>query len=307
MPKLLIAERRLCDEARAELAAVGEIVPFEQFEDQLPWADAIVAGLEIDLDRRVLERTTRLRVIATRTTQLRHVDVDEARRRGIDLLSLEPGDPALQATPSTAEEAFALALALLRHIPWAFDSVKAGRWERARYGGRELAGKTIGVVGYGRLGRLVARYARAFGMHVLAHDPHADLRDVEAVTLAELLHRSDVVSLHCVFDEETRGLLGAAELALMRPTAVLVNTARGELVDEGALLAALERGELAGAAVDTLAGERADGSHVREHPLVRYARSHENLIVVPHLGGATVEATERTQLAIARKLAAYLR
>ena len=194
----------------------------------------------------------------------------------------------------------------MRNLPWAFDALKEERWERARYGGRELARKTIGLVGYGRLGRMVAGYARAFDMDVLAHDPYVEVEDAEAVSLDDLLRRADVVSIHCTFDETTRGLIGARELALVRPSAVLVNTARGEIVDEAALLAALEQGRLAGAAVDTLAGERPDGSHLRDNPLVRYARGHENLIVLPHLGGATVEATERTQLHIARRLAAFL-
>jgi D-3-phosphoglycerate dehydrogenase len=143
-------------------------------------------------------------------------------------------------------------------------------------------------------------------MDVLAHDPYGEVTDAEAVSLEDLLRRADVVSIHCTFDEETRGLIGARELALLRPAAVLVNTARGEIVDEAALLGALENGRLAGAALDTLAGERPDGSHLRDNPLVRYAREHENLIVLPHLGGATVEATERTQLHIAKRLAAFL-
>src|SRR5207247_9429349 len=122
----------------------------------------------------------------------------------------------------------------------------------------------------------------------------------------DLRPRAAVVSIHCTFSDETRGLLGARELALLRPSAVLVNTARGEIVDESALLAALSNGRLAGAAADTLAGERPDGSHLLDNPLVRYAREHENLIVLPHLGGATVEATERTQLHISRRLAEFL-
>jgi D-3-phosphoglycerate dehydrogenase len=306
MPTILVAESVFSDEARAELERVGEVVPFERFDAELPRADAIVAGLELDLDGSVLERAPRLRVIATRTSQLRHIDLDEARRRGIEVLRIEPDDPLLRETTSTAEETLALVLALVRNVPWAFDSAKEERWERARYGGHELAGKTIGLVGYGRLGRMVAGYARALGMDVLANDPYVEVEDAEAVPLDDLLRRADVVSIHCTFTDDTRGLIGARELALVKPSAVLVNTARGEIVDEAALLAALEKGRLAGAAVDTLAGERPDGSHLRDNPLVRYAREHENLIVLPHLGGATVEATERTQLHIARRLAAFL-
>jgi D-3-phosphoglycerate dehydrogenase / 2-oxoglutarate reductase len=301
MRTILIGESLFSPAAIAELETVGAVVPFERFDERLSEADALVVGLEIELDKALLDRAPRLRAIATRTSQLRHIDLDESNRRGIAVLSIEADDPELQQTTSTAEEAFALVLALVRNLPWAFDALKEGRWDRVRYGGRELQGKTLGIVGYGRLGRMVAGYGRAFGMHVLAHDP-VGVDDVESVSLHELLRRADVVSIHCTFDETTRGLLGASELALMRPGAILVNTARGEIVDEKALLAALEAGAIAGAGIDTLVGERPDGSHVADHPLVRYARSHENLIVLPHLGGATTEATERTQLLISRKL-----
>lgn len=307
MPTILIGESRFSEVARAMLEAVGTVVPFERFDEELPQADAIVVGLELELRRDFFERAPRLRVIGTRTSQLRHIDVEEAAQREIVILSIASEEAPLRDTTSTAEETFALLLALVRNVPWAFDAVKEGRWERARYGGHELRGRTIGLVGYGRLGRMTAGYARAFGMKVIAYDPSADVDDAEAVALDELLRRSDIVSIHCTFDETTRSLLGADELALMPEHAVLVNTARGEIVDEAALLDALERRRIAGAAVDTLADERPDGSHLADHPLVRYARSHENLIILPHLGGATVEATERTQLLISKKVAEHLR
>ena len=313
-PTILLGESQFSPAARAVLERAGTVLDFESreaFLERLPNADAILVGLELRLTAEVLAAAERLRVIASRTSQLRHLDVAEAERRGIAVLFIEPDAPALQDTSSTAEETIALLLALLRNIPWAFDSVKAERWERFRYGGRELRGKTIGLVGFGRLGRMFARYAQAFELRVLAHDPYvapAAIVDlgVEPVSLETLLAESDAVAVLCTWSDETRGLLGERELGLMRKGAVLVNTARGEITDERALLAALESGALAGAAVDTLAGEQPDGSHVVGNPLVEYARTHENLIVLPHLGGATVEATERTQLYIAEKLAAWL-
>jgi D-3-phosphoglycerate dehydrogenase len=313
-PTILLGEPRFSPAARALLEEAGAVIDFESadaFRRRLPEAHAIVVGLELRLERELLATATSLRVIATRTSQLRHLDVDEAARREIAILSIEPDAPALQETSSTAEETMALLLALVRNLPWAFDSIKAGRWERVRYGGHELRGKTLGLVGFGRLGRMVAGYARAFGMRVLAHDPHVEdaaliEREAEPASLDDLLRESDAVVVLCTWSDETRGLLGAREFGLMRETAVLVNPARGEITDERALLEALESGSIAGAAVDTLAGERPDGSHLAGNPLLEYARTHENLIVLPHLGGATVEATERTQLYISEKLAAWL-
>jgi D-3-phosphoglycerate dehydrogenase len=294
---ILLAEP-FADEAREVLAGVGEVVDWD--EARLGEADAVVTGLEIHLRKPLLDRMPKLRVIASRTSQLRHLDLAETERRGIELLSIDADAPALQETSSTAEETFALLLALVRNVPWAFDSVKKGRWERRRYGGHELKGKTLGVIGYGRLGRMVAGYARAFGMRVLVNDPGE-----EGVPLDQLLRESDVVSLHCTFDDSTRGLLGEEQFRAMKPTAYFVNTARGEITDEAALLRALQKGWIAGAAVDTLAGEQPDGSHLRGNALVEYARTHENLVVLPHLGGATEEATKRTQVYIAEKLAAW--
>jgi D-3-phosphoglycerate dehydrogenase / 2-oxoglutarate reductase len=311
-PTILIAESSFAPAARAILAEAGPVLDFEsheRFVEQLPEADAVVAGLEVHFDAGLLGRAARLRTIATRTSQLRHVDLDEAKRREIAIIFIRPDDPVLQETSSTAEEAFALLLALARNVPWAFDSVKRGEWERTRFGGSELRGKTLGVVGFGRLGRMVAGYAQAFGMRVVAHDPHVaiEAEAVEPVSLDALLLRSDIVSIHCTYSPETAGLIGCDEFAAMRKGALFVNTARGEITDEAALLAALNSGHLGGAAVDTLGGEQPDGAHLQGHPLVEYARNHENLIVLPHLGGATVEATERTQVHIAQLLVEHLR
>lgn len=305
MTKILVAEERFSSEAEAILQSVGDVV---RGEAHLPEADALLIALETRVTPELLGRAGKLRVIATRTSQLRHIDLDEAQRRGIAVLAIEPDAPALQQTPSTAEEAMALLLALIRRIPWAFDSLKDGRWERFRYGGHELAGKTLGLIGYGRLGRKVARYARAFEMSVVAYDPYVDVGgDAMPIGLEALLQTADFISLHCTWSEETRGLIGEGELRLVKPTALLVNTARGEITDERALLSALEEGRLAGAGIDTLAGEAPDGNHLRDNPLVEYARTHENLIILPHLGGATAEATERTQIYIAQRLRDWLR
>jgi D-3-phosphoglycerate dehydrogenase / 2-oxoglutarate reductase len=286
-PRVLLGESQFANSARAVLEAAGEVLDFESrdaFAERLPQADAVVLGLEVHLRDELLARADALRVIASRTSQLRHIDLDEARRRGIAVLSIDAQAPVMQETSSTAEVTIALLLSLVRNIPWAFESVKAERWERFRYGGSEVRGKTIGIVGFGRLGRMVAAYAQALGMRVLAHDRPDKRAEIEAhgaaaVALERLLRESDVVSLHCTWSEETRGLIGRVQLELMQR----------------------------GAAIDTLAGEQPDGSHVRGNPLVTYARTHENLIVLPHLGGATVEATERTQVYISEKLAEWLR
>ena len=303
MKTILLAEKEFSEKAIARLKNVGRVIPFgslRQFKNNLLYADVLLTALEVRLDASLLNRASKLRLIASRTTQLRYIDLDACARRGIRVINIKANSLVLRRTPSTAEEAMALILALVRNIPWAFDAIKREQWERHRYGGHEVYGKTLGLIGFGRLGRLVARYSRAFGMTVIASDPHVDVKTmqrygVHKVTLERLLRKSDIVSLHATYHAATMGMLAKKHFRMMRREAVFINTARGEMTDEIALHTALEHGWIAGAAVDTLAGESSDGAHLRQNLLVQYARRHENLIIVPHLGGATQEATQRTQ------------
>jgi D-3-phosphoglycerate dehydrogenase / 2-oxoglutarate reductase len=267
--------------------------------------DAIFTRLGSPIDAAVLDRQPHLRFVVTPTTGLDHVDLDEAERRGIHVISLAGEDDFLATVRSTAEHTWALLLALVRRVPTLAGQVSAGEWERAGRQADELDGKTLGIVGYGRLGRMTARYGVAFGMRVLTHDrspsregaPHVEHR-----ALDELLAESDVVSLHIPGSRENRGFLDAGRLAGMKPGALLVNTARGEIVDEAALLRALEEGRLAGAALDVLAGDSAwDGRVPDGHPLVEYARCNENLVITPHVGGYGRRSIQRTRAFVTKR------
>lgn len=212
---------------------------------------------------------------------LDNVDVDRASRRGIPVMNL----PNANAT-AAAEHTWALLLALCRKVPEANANVQGGGWDRGRYIGTQLAGKTIGIVGLGRVGKLVAQRAHAFGMHVLAYDPYRSVDaaqeiNVTMVELDRLLLESDFVSVHASLTPETHGLLGARELARVKRGARLVNCARGELIDEAALAAALESGQLSGAAIDVFDTEPPVGS-----PLL----GRNDVVLTPHLGAATEEA-----------------
>jgi D-3-phosphoglycerate dehydrogenase len=247
--------------------------------------------------------------VVSATTGLDHVDEQAARERGVAVLSLRGEAVFLRGVSATAEHAFALLLALERRIVPASRSVAAGRWERDPFRGRELRGRRLGIVGLGRLGRQVARFGLAFGMRVGATDPYARewLEGVERhATLDALLPESDVLTLHVPLGDETRGLIGRRELARLPQGAALVNTSRGEVLDEAALVEALESGRLAGAALDVVQHERNDAQR-RGSELFAYAAQHDNLLVTPHIGGATHESMARTELFMARKLAAFLR
>lgn len=267
-------------------------------------ADVLWTRLRHRVDAEVLAAAPRLCAIVTATTGLNHIDLDEASRRGVQVLSLKGEVEFLKEIRATAEHTVALMLALLRQIPAAVMHVHDGRWDRDRFRGAELFRKTVGVVGYGRLGRIVARLLGAFEADVLVSDPYKRPEQVDEgarlVDLDRLLAQSDIVTLHASLDATTRGLIGSAQIERMKPGAWLINTARGELVDEGALLGALRTGRLAGAAVDVLAGEH--DLPPAASPLVAYAREHGNLIVTPHIGGCTGESMARTERFMARKL-----
>jgi D-3-phosphoglycerate dehydrogenase len=260
------------------------------------------------IDREVIDAGSHLKTIVTATTGLDHIDVDYASSRGIIVLSLQGESEFLQNINATAEHTWALLLALVRRIPQAFLSVRAGEWDRDRSWGNELKGKFLGIIGLGRIGRMVARYGIAFGTAVAAFDPHAkDWMDGvnRQSNLSDLLRSSDIISLHVPLNDETVGMIGAGELALLHPGAVLVNTSRGEVVDEASLVQALQKRALAGAALDVICSEL-DQAKWRSSPLMAYASTHENLLITPHIGGATHESLSKTEVFMARKLATHL-
>jgi D-3-phosphoglycerate dehydrogenase len=264
---------------------------------ELADAEALVVRSATKVTAALLEKAPRLRVIGRAGVGVDNVDVEAATRRGI-LVMNTPGGNAV----SVAEHTFALLLALARSVPQANASIQAGRWEKSSLSGTELRGKTIGLVGLGRVGTEVARRARALEMKVLAYDPYvtpAAAREVEVdlVPLDDLLRQSDVVSLHTSLSAATEKMIDAAAIAKMKKGARLVNCARGELIDEAALAEALRSGHLAGAALDTFAQEPPKNS-----PLIGLP----NLIATPHIAGSTAEAQEEVGTAIAMQVRDYL-
>jgi D-3-phosphoglycerate dehydrogenase len=252
----------------------------------LPGYAALIVRSETKVTAEVLAAGPALRVVTRAGVGTDNIDVPAATERGIVVLNT-PGPNTIAA----AEHTLALTLALLRHVPRADASLRAGRWERKAFVGRELARKTLGVLGLGRIGREVALRARAFGMELLVYDPYvgpaaAEAVGARAVGLDDLLARADIVTLHLPLLPETAGLLGARELARMKRGAYLVNCARGGLVDEAALAEALASGALAGAALDVFEREPPTGSPLLGLP---------NVVVTPHLAASST-SPPRAQL-----------
>src|SRR5213079_849035 len=264
--------------------------PREELERALAGAHALIVRSETRVTADLLTRGPNLRVIARAGTGVDNIDVHAATRRGIAVMNA-PG----ANTVSAAEHAMGLLLAQARHIPWAAEAMRRGEWDRKRFEGTELRGKTIGIVGLGRIGGHVAQLARAFGMHVVGHDPYlsperaAELQ-LKLLPLDQLLRQADVVTLHVAHTEQTHHLINGARLKLMKPTAVLVNTARGELVDAVALAEAIKEKRIGGAALDVFSVEPLPA----DSPL----RGLDRVILTPHLAASTAEAQERVAMEI---------
>ncbi len=291
------------------LASAGEVryVPAtpEALAAALPEADAYFASMHVRITGEMMAAAPRLRAIATPSTGLDHIDLPAARQRGITVLSLKDDRELLDRITATAELAWLLILACARRLPEAMDAVRRGVWARDAVRGHQIAYKTLGILGCGRLGSIVAQYAQTFRMKVLGCDVRPiDLPGVEFVSFERLFRESDVVSIHIHLTDETRGLVSRPVLQSMKPGSILVNTSRGAIVDEVSLLQVLQNGPLAAAGVDVIEGEwRPD---IADHPLMVYARSHPNLIITPHVGGVTYEAQEMAYEAAARKLLDWL-
>jgi D-3-phosphoglycerate dehydrogenase / 2-oxoglutarate reductase len=254
--------------------------------------DAVIVRSSTQITSESLAYADRLKVIGRAGVGVDNIDVSAATARGIAVLNARSGN-----TISAAELAFALLLALVRRIPAADRSMRAGEWDRRSFSGVELHGKTLGLLGVGRIGGEVARRARTFGMRVLAHDPfvtpdRATALQVELVELDRLIREVDVLSLHVPLTDATAGMLGRDEIVAMKRGVYVINAARGGVLDEAALLEALESGHVAGAALDVFAEEPLPAGHA--------LRAAANVVLTPHLGAATAEAQQNVALEIAR-------
>ena len=279
-------------DAIAKLGAGG-------LEAELSDADALVVRSAVQVGAKLLESAPKLRVIGRAGVGVDNIDVPAATRLGIVVMNTPGGN-----TVSTAEHTMALMLSLARNVAKANDSLKSGKWDRTKFTGTQLEGKTLGVIGLGRVGLAVAERARAFGMTIVGFDPfltadRALERGVESVArLDDLWGRCDFITLHTPLTPETRNLIGAPQLALMKPTARIINCARGGLIDEAALAAALDAGKIAGAAIDVFDPEPPPA----DLPII----THPKVLVTPHLGASTDEAQVSVAVEAAHLLTDFL-
>jgi len=276
--------------------------PDKDTPEILSKAEVILAPLGFFLGKEKIDLSPDLKVIASNTTGEPHIDVPYTEKKRIKVLSLKDQTEFLGQITPTAELTFGLIISLMRRIPWAFDSVKNGTWNRRLFGGRSMLSRmSLGVVGLGRLGKMVANYGKSFGMKILYFEsnekppiPHGLSR---MSTLEELVVSSDIVTAHINLTEENKGLFDNRIFSKFKKGSYFINTARGEIVDFNALLDNLKNGRLAGAALDVFESEFKKGfqKQIKNHPLLEYAKSHDNLLITPHVGGSTYDAWKDTE------------
>jgi D-3-phosphoglycerate dehydrogenase len=301
-PRVLVGDQ-LAEDGLARLREHAQVeVRLQQKEQELVSAigefDALVVRSETRVTAAILDAGTRLKVVGRAGVGVDNIDVEHATRRGILVVNAPRGNII-----AAAEHAIGLMLALARNIPQADASVKRGEWQRSKYTGVEIRGKTLGVVGLGNIGSEVAKRAQGLEMEVVAYDPavpreRAEQFNVRLVQLDELFREADFISVHAPLVEGTHNLIDSRALALARPGARLVNAARGGIVDEAALFVALSEGRLAGAAVDVFLNEP-----VGESPLLTLP----NFIATPHIAASTVEAQTSVAADVAEEVLAVLR
>lgn len=276
---------------RAHVDICEEALSEEELQARIGAYEAVIVRSRTKLPARVIANGYQLKAIARAGAGLDSIDVHAAHANGIEIINAPDAN-----TIAVAEHTFALLLNLARHIREADASLKAGRWEKSKLLGTGLVGKTLGIVGFGRIGRQVAHRAHAFGMEVLVNQPRMTPElalelGVENVELPDLLRRADFITLHVPLRQGNVGLIGPAELALMKPSAYFINTARGGIVDEEALLAALEEGRLAGAGLDVFEGEPNVMPELVRHPRV---------LATPHIAASTEDAQRKAALYVAQ-------
>lgn len=305
-PKLFIAESLDFDKDVLELLREhAEVITKDKTEIDLSTLlsenDIFWFRLGYKIDEKVLNQSTRCRILVTPVTGLDHIDEKLCGELGMEIVSLKGESEFLREVRATAEMTLALTLALLRNLIPASNSVLEGEWNRDKFRGQEVYKKNVGIIGIGRLGKITAEYFKALGANVTGYDPREDFPNNinRADTLKSLLESSDIVLLHLKLDERTSNLLGKEEFMWFKDGSILINTSRGGVLNEEALIGALKSKKLAGAALDVIKGENEIKD---ENILIKYAKDNSNLIITPHIGGNTFESFEKTERFIAEKL-----
>jgi len=308
--RLIIAETKdFSDKAIACIPENVEVTQKEIGENELQCAFREYDYFWFRLGFRITDELLRVSgrrvsVIICPVTGLDHIDVETCNELNIRVISLKGQTDFLRRIKATAELTIGLTLALLRNLPQAINSVRQDIWDRDAFKGREINGKQVGIIGMGRLGKIVADYFLAFGARVFAYDikDFTSQNVTKVRNIRELVSQSDIITLHVDYNEENHHLIDDDLLNEFKKGSVFINTSRGSLVDSNALINALRNGHLSGAALDVIENEFA----LSNRPLIDFSKTNDHLIITPHIGGNTTESFEKTEIYVATKLCEYV-
>jgi len=309
--KILNTVKFFTPEAKGILEGIGCVdyrdLDQEDLLEIISEYDILVIGLGLNINREIIDKAKNLEIIATATTGLDHIDLEYAKQRDIKIISLRGEDQFLDSITGTAELAFGLMICLMRLIIPSFNSMMKNEFNREKFRGHNLAGNTLGVVGLGRLGKLMVKYAKGFDMRVIVYDPYVknnlfNKNNCQSVSFETLLKESDVISIHVHLNQETEGMFNIETFEKMKNSAYLINTSRGKIINENELVYALKNSIIAGYASDVLADEFNFLSNITDISIIEYAKNNDNCLILPHTGGMTFESRESTDIFIAKKI-----
>jgi D-3-phosphoglycerate dehydrogenase len=266
-----------------------------------------ISSVAIKVDREFLKHAKNLKFIFSPSTGTDHIDLGELKKKKIKLITIAKDYSLLKQFTSTSELSFALLLSLIRNLNSAYEDVKKGNWGREKYAGNQLYKKTLGIIGYGRLGRISAQIAKGFNMNIIVNDIKKKKGNIKFVSLNNLLKLSDFIFIHVHLNKNTLNLINKNNIKFMKRNSILINTSRGKIINEKDLLDALKNKKIRAAGLDVIDGEWLDREKLLKHPLIRYMKNNNNLLIVPHIGGASVESINGARIFIMKKIIKLLK
>jgi len=301
MKILITAPEYYDDDAIALFKTIGNVTikkcNSEELLKIIPEYTVLAIRVDTKVDKAIIDAGKKLKVIATATTGIDHINSIYAKEKNIEVISLQGAN-----TIATAEHSFGMLLSMIRKIPTAHNSLINGKWNRENFMGTQLFGKKLGIIGFGRIGKEIAKRAQAFGMSILAYDPYLTdeifaQNNATKMQMDDLFKEADVITLHVFLTDETRGFINKNKFQLMKKNAILINCSRGEVINEKDLVEALETKTIAAACLDVFSQEPLPEKSV----ITAYAKTHNNLLITPHIAGSTFEALHEAGIFIAQK------
>lgn len=271
-------------------------------------ADAYIATADIKIDKEFLNKAKKLKVIGSPSTGTDHMDLNLIKKKNIKCFDISKELNLIKTFSATSELAFGLILGLNRKIITASIDAMKGKWGREKFQGFQLLGKTLGIIGLGRLGKISADIGKGFGMKIIANDTKKiNYKKIKMVSLSRIAQLSDIITLHVHLNNKTENLIDIKFLKRMKKSAIIINTSRGKIINEKDLLLALKEKIIYGAGLDVINGEWLNENERKNHALIQYAKKNKNLIITPHIGGATKESIINSRIFMAKKVATFLK